>query len=451
MRVNPQRIQKIKPGTISHGPVLYWMSRDQRINDNWALIHAQDLALEQGQPLCAVFCLAPHFPGAGLRQYDFMLQGLVECKRAADSINLPFELIKGEPESALPRYLTKIKASCLVMDFDPLKIKTRWRQTVLDRISIPCFMVDAHNIVPCWETSDKQEYAARTIRPKIHRKLGEFLEPFPGLKIMSGPVKRGTFDIRPMIKKLNPDPTAFPVDWARPGPDQALKVLDNFIARKLSVYDEHRNDPNQDALSNLSPYLHFGQISSQTIALRIKSTPKTSMEAIDSFLEELIVRKELSDNFCYYNDNYDNFNGIPDWGKKTLNRHLADQRPYQYSLKQFEGAETHDPLWNAAQKEMVIIGKMHGYLRMYWAKKILEWTEDPVQAVERAVYLNDKYELDGRDPNGYAGILWSMGGLHDRPWKERQIFGMVRYMSYNGCKRKFDVDRYIKSTASLRR
>ena len=444
MRVNPTRVKQPRQGRDPGGPVIYWMSRDQRIEDNWALIYAQDLSLEKQRPLRVVFCLVSVFLEAGPRQYDFMLRGIAQCCSRAEVLNIPFDLIQGDPEKILPRYLTQSRASCLVMDFDPLKIRKKWQTLVLDRTDIPAYLVDAHNIVPCWETSDKQEYAARTIRPKIHRKLNEFLEPFPGLR--SGPDIPGNNVLNPekLMRDLKLSSGPAPVDWLKPGPDQALKTLDSFISQRLSGYDRDRNDPNKHALSCLSPYLHFGQICSQTAALRIKQDTKASLESRDAFLEELIVRKELSDNYCHYNPDYDNFEGLPDWGKKTLVRHLSDQRPYLYSLEEFEQGRTHDPLWNAAQIEMTATGKMHGYMRMYWAKKILEWTRNPDEAIAWAIYLNDRYELDGRDPNGYTGILWSMGGLHDRPWKEREVFGTVRYMSYNGCKRKFDVDEYIK-------
>jgi deoxyribodipyrimidine photo-lyase len=209
-----------------------------------------------------------------------------------------------------------------------------------------------------------------------------------------------------------------------------------------------RNDPAKDGQSNLSPYMHFGHISAQRIALDV-SMSDINKESREAFLEELIVRRELSDNFCFYNAHYDNFDGFPEWGKKTLNAHRKDKREYLYNIKQFENAETHDDLWNAAQIQMLKTGKMHGYMRMYWAKKILEWTESPEKAMEIAIYLNDRYELDGRDPNGYTGIAWSIGGLHDRAWNERPVFGKIRYMSYNGCKTKFDVIKYIEYVKSL--
>jgi deoxyribodipyrimidine photo-lyase len=215
-----------------------------------------------------------------------------------------------------------------------------------------------------------------------------------------------------------------------------------FIQNRIEQYPEQSNDPNQNAISHMSPYLHFGQISAQRIALEVQKAD-ISDEAREAYLEQLIIRRELTDNYCFYNDNYDSIDGFPDWAKKTIAEHKNDEREYVYKLEEFEKAQTHDDLWNAAQKEMVKKGKMHNYMRMYWAKKILEWTESVEDAFKIALYLNDKYELDGRDPNGYVGVAWSVGGVHDRAWQERDIFGKIRYMSYNGCKRKFDVERYI--------
>ncbi len=248
-------------------------------------------------------------------------------------------------------------------------------------------------------------------------------------------------------------------NWIEPGEKAGRKAALNFLMNLLSDYSAKRNDPTQNAQSNLSPYLHYGQLSAQTIVLELFNLKpqfnfhKQLKQAKDSceiaFVEELIVRKELSDNFCLYNSNYDKFDGIPQWAKESLDEHLDDKRDFEYTLAEFDTAQTHDKLWNAAQLEMINRGKMNGYMRMYWAKKILEWTDSPEQAIEIAVYLNDKYELDGRDPNGYTGILWSIGGLHDRPWADRKIYGKIRYMNYNGCKRKFDVEKYIQQVSEI--
>jgi deoxyribodipyrimidine photo-lyase len=239
------------------------------------------------------------------------------------------------------------------------------------------------------------------------------------------------------------------VDWIAPGERAAAAGLREFIEQRLEHYPERRNDPNAEATSRLSPWLHFGQLSPQYAAWEAwrSDVPPAAREA---FIEELVVRRELSDNFCHYNpEHYDSLDGIHPWARATLDQHRRDRREYVYSYGEFERGATHDPLWNAAQRELVTLGTMPGYLRMYWAKKILEWSDTPELAVETALRLNDRWQLDGRDPNGYVGVLWSIGGLHDRAWSERPVFGKVRYMNYNGCRRKFDVDAYIARVQRL--
>jgi deoxyribodipyrimidine photo-lyase len=435
----------MKEGERRTGPVVYWMSRDQRVKDNWALLFAQELALDLKQPLAVVFCLTPQFLNATWRQYSFMLTGLRDVENDLLARNISFFMLRGSAEREIPRFLEGHKCGALVIDFDPLRIKRDWKETIAKRISMSLFEVDARNIVPCWEASSKQEYAARTLRPKIHRLLDEFLETFPALENhpFAWQKKMARVDWDKAEKSVQADHAVPEVDWLMPGEKAAAEKLKHFLSKKLTSYPERRNDPTKGAVSNLSPYLHFGQISAQRVALEVFRR-RASSETKDAFLEELIVRRELSDNFCFYNTEYDRFAGFPDWAQKTLNEHRGDERDHIYSFEQFDMARTHDELWNAAQVEMVRTGKMHGYMRMYWAKKILEWTPSPEEALEIAIMLNDRYELDGRDTNGYVGIAWSIGGVHDRAWKERPIFGKIRYMSYNGCKSKFDVKAYIR-------
>ncbi|UCE18280.1 MAG: deoxyribodipyrimidine photo-lyase [Gemmatimonadota bacterium] len=448
--MNPNRVRKLNNRDEESGPVVYWMSRDQRVRDNWALLYAQHIALERKAPLTVVFCLVPTFLGATLRQYGFMLKGLEEVEKSCAEKNVGFFLLKGDPEDEIPRFIKKYTVGTLVTDFDPLRIKKGWKDKISGRIKIPFYEVDAHNILPCWVVSQKQEYAAYTIRPKIHRALLEYLEEFPRLRKhpfpWKGEVKK--IDWEGAKKALHVDTSVPEVSWIRPGEKAGRRALTHFVKDKLHLYDEKRNDPSQDGQSNLSPYMHFGQISAQRVALEVEHA-EVPGKLKEGFIEELVVRRELSDNFCLYNTNYDNIVGVPDWAKKTLERHKKDKREYLYSPDEFETGVTHDKLWNAAQTEMVKQGKMHGYMRMYWAKKILEWTKSPEEAIEIAISLNDRYELDGRDPNGYVGVMWSIGGVHDRAWFERPIFGKIRYMSYNGCKSKFDVEKYIEKVKDL--
>ena len=441
--MNTLRVRILQEGQIRKGPVVYWMSRDQRTRDNWALLYAQELALQKQTSLCVIFCLVPSFLNAAIRQYAFMLKGLCEVAETLQSKNIHFILLQGDPENEIPVFIEKHQASVLTTDFDPLNIKSGWKKKVAERIRIPFYEIDTHNIIPCWIASSKQEYAARTIRPKIHKLLLEFLEPFPQIKKHPVPFKKKSsdYDWKQIIQSLSVDKHIPEVNWITPGEKAAKSQLQIFIRNKLQYYDQARNDPTKQGQSDLSPYFHFGQLSAQRTALDVTIANAPDKDK-DAFLEQLIIRRELTDNYCHYNKNYDHFKGLPQWCQNTLNQHREDPRTFNYSEKQFEESATHDALWNAAQMEMVKRGKMHGYMRMYWAKKILEWSQTPEDAFAVALYLNDKYSLDGRDPNGYVGVAWAIGGVHDRPWQERSVFGKIRYMNFNGCKRKFNVKKY---------
>jgi deoxyribodipyrimidine photo-lyase len=448
--MNTKRVQLLQNGTEGNGSVIYWISRDQRVHDNWALLFAQKIAKEKNKPLIVVFNLVSDFLEATIRQYVFMLKGLKEVEAELSEYNIPFFLLSGKPDIEIPKFLKKIDASTLVTDFDPLRIKRTWKKEVAKKITIPFYEVDAHNIVPCLYVSNKAEFAAYTIRPKIHKLLPEFLDDFPPLqKIKSNDsITADKIDWSKVIDSLKINNDVKEVDWIKPGEKAAVKSLKNFLENIFTKYSEERNDPNKNALSNLSPYIHFGQISAQRIALTVQQFYQKNPSA-DAFLEELIIRRELSDNFCYFNPKYDSFDGFHDWAKETLNQHRKDKRDFIYSLKDFESAKTHEDLWNAAQIELLVKGKMHGYMRMYWAKKILEWSKSPEEALRIAICLNDKYELDGRDPNGYAGCAWSIGGVHDRAWTERPVYGKVRYMNRSGAMRKFDIETYTKLSLKL--
>lgn len=425
---------------LNDGPILYFMDRDRRINDNWALLHARDLAEDAGSELHVIYVLPPTFLESSLRQHDFMIKGLQECEGLCEELGIRFEAFGGDPVEEVLQYVEKHKCGAVVTDFSPLKLPRKWRSDLADQLTCRLVEVDAHNVIPCWYASDKKEFAAYTLRPKINRLLDKFLVEIPALKPVSNVSDSPSIDWGKIWKSLDIDMSVEPVDWIIPGEKAAIKALNRFLGDKIFDYDEKRNDPNAEAISDLSPYLHYGQLSAQRLALEaIDQAPEHS----DAFIEELVVRKELADNFCYYCEDYDNFEGFHEWAQESLNAHRGDGREYLYSLKEFEGASTHDDLWNAAQQEMLQRGKMHGYMRMYWCKKILEWTKSPEEAIKTAIYLNDKYELDGRDPNGYTGIAWSIGGVHDRAWTEREVYGKIRYMNYNGCKRKFDVKAYM--------
>ena len=446
--LDTRRIKKLNKLEYSNGGVVYWMQRDRRSNNNWALVHAQNIAIRLKAPLTVFYSLNGNFSDGNNRQYGFLLKGLVDTIKELEKYNIPFHIRRGDAISAIKKYISKANTGYLITDFSPLRVYKNRVAKLVSEINIPFEIVDAHNIVPTWTVSEKQEFAAHTLRRKIHLLLDEFMHPIP--KIIPHPFldKKNEYEqFKPnvILKNLRIDNSVQEISWLKPGEQNGIKVLQSFIRDRFDISGELRNNPTKNNLSNLSPYIHFGQTSAQYIANEINNLEDS--DGKNNFLEQLIVRRELAENFCFYNKNYDSFDGFHAWAKKTLNEHRSDKREYLYSKIEFENANTHDDLWNAAQFEMVEKGKMHGFMRMYWAKKILEWTPDPESALQIAIDLNDKYQLDGRDPNGYTGIAWSIGGIHDRPWFERPVFGKVRFMNYNGCKRKFKINDYIQNNA----
>lgn len=420
------------------------MQRDQRAHDNWALLYAQRRARELDAPLYVCFNLVPTYGYATLRQYDFMLKGLEEVAGTLATKNIGFTVTLGEPAETIPSFVREHDIGQVVTDFNPLRLPESWKVAVGNALSVRLTEVDAHNIVPCWVASDKEEYTAATFRPKLYRKLGEFLTELPALqKHPHAGDQLAAVDRGLLREQLAVDTSVPPIEWAAPGERAGKRALTSFIDERLGGYARRRNDPTVDGQSNMSPYLHFGQLSAQRVALEVQAARGFRREDKDAFLEELIVRRELSDNFCFYQAQYDSLEGVRGWARDTLAAHRGDEREHTYTKGELEQAKTHDELWNAMQLQMVRDGKLHGWCRMYWAKKILEWTVEPADAVAIATELNDRYEIDGRDPNGYVGVLWSIGGLHDRGWTERPVFGKIRYMNYNGAKRKFNVAAYI--------
>ena len=426
--------------------VIYWMSRDQRMDDNYSLLYAQSIAINKKVPLKIVFNLVPKFLDATLRQFGFMIRGLEEVERQLREKDIPMFLTMGDPITNISDFAIKHDAIALVVDFSPIRVPLMWVQGVADLLDnsnskIPFVQIDAHNVVPCWTASEKLEYGARTIRGKIQKLLPEFLVKFPAIQNNPSNSLKDckNIDWKSALDSLQIDRSVKEVTWLQPGPSGARQTLEAFVNERLKSYEEDRNNPNKNVCSNLSPYFHFGQISAQRTILYLKEMKKPA----DSFVEEAVVRRELADNFCFYNTRYDSLSSLYDWAKETLRLHSSDKRSVVYSQEILEKAKTHDDLWNAAQLQMVQEGKMHGFLRMYWAKKILEWTASPEEALRISLYLNDKYELDGRDPNGYVGCMWSIGGIHDQGWKERDVFGKIRYMNYAGCQRKFNVSQFV--------
>lgn len=428
--------------------MLYWMQASQRIEYNHALEYAIQQANELNKPLVVFFGITDRFPEANERHYHFMLQGLREVQAELRERDIQMVVQYQSPELGAVE-LSK-QADLIVVDRGYLKIQRAWRDYVAARIDCPLIQVESDVVVPVETASRKEEFSAGTLRPKISLLLHSFLTPMEvgTPKFSSLQFEFDAFDISDVdraITRLKIDHSVKKVRHYQGGTREAKRQLDIFISEKLDHYDELRNDPTLNYLSNMSPYLHFGQISPIDIALKVMEARSPGEEA---YLEELIVRRELSMNFCYYNPNYDNFDGLPNWARQTLIEHSHDPREYLYSLEELETGQTHDPYWNACQKEMVITGKMHGYMRMYWGKKILEWSKTPSEGMKIALYLNNKYELDGRDPNGFTGVAWCFG-KHDRAWFERDIFGKIRYMNENGLRRKFDADGYVKKISQL--
>ena len=435
-----------KNGPVEGDYTLYWMQASQRAEYNHALEFAIKQANARKQPLVAYFGLTDAFPEANQRHYRFMLEGLKCAQEDLRARGVGMLVERVSPEIGVIEVAKH--ASMVVCDCGYLRIQRQWRRHVSENIECPLLEVEGDVVVPVETASMKEEYSAATLRRKLRGRLHEYLVPVAEEtpRLDSSRLKFDGYDISDAgqaASDLNTDQTVRPVAGFRGGTREAKKRLAEFIEKKLARFEESRNDPNEDCLSNLSPYLHFGQISPSYVCLKISEQGGPGSAA---FLEELIVRRELSMNFVHYNREYQSFAGLPDWAKRTLREHEGDRREYLYSLKDLEEARTHDPYWNAAQREMVITGKMHGYMRMYWGKKILEWTAKPEDAFAAAIYLNNKYELDGRDPNGFAGIAWCFG-KHDRPWASRAIYGNVRYMSAAGLKRKFDADRYARRWA----
>lgn len=426
------------------------MQSSQRIQYNLALEYAIQEANKLNKPLIVYFGIKTDFPEANQRHFHFMLQGLNETQNTLQDMGIKMVIKAKSPELGT---VELAKDACVVVvDRGYLKINRAWYGFVAQNIDCPLVQVEDNVVVPVKEASNKEEYSAATLRPKILKKKDAYLTEIKPQKpkVNSTGLKLDSLrldNVNGTLDDLKVDSSVSPSEYFQGGTSQALKRLDDFLKNKLPEYPLYKNDPTCDYVSNLSPYLHFGQISPLYIALLVQSSavPEACKEA---FLEELIVRRELAINYVTYNPNYDTYEGLPKWAKDTLAQHQTDPRGTLYDLEALENAETYDAYWNATQQEMRLTGKMQGYMRMYWGKKILEWSPTPQAAFERALYLNNKYELDGRDPNGYAGVAWCFG-KHDRPWKSRPIFGAVRYMNSRGLERKFDAEAYVRRVARL--
>jgi len=453
--------------------VLYWMQQGQRGGRNDALEEAVRRANALRLPVLVLFVLIDDFPEANLRHYRFMLEGLLDSAEELARRGVGFLIRRSD--SMVDSVLDFASSAALVVtDRGYLRVQRQWRAELARRLKRLLIQVESDVVVPVELAYPKEAYSAAVLRPKIHQQLQSFLRPVEEERVnhridkvgicraekeqlpllLSGdlskswgaklePIHRQS--IADLEGELQVDRSVPPVDWLRGGRRAALDRLEDFVQGELRHFDQRRNDPGRDSLSHMSGYLHFGHISPVEIALRVS---ETGLPAADVYMEELIVRRELAMNFVFYNTDYQEFQGLPEWARRTLGEHELDRREYLYGPEELERAQTHDPYWNAAQRELLIRGKMHGYMRMYWGKKILEWSPDVRSAFEISLYLNNRYSLDGRDPNGFAGVAWCFG-KHDRPWAERPIFGKVRYMNSRGLERKFDMQSYIDRIAAL--
>ena len=430
--------------------VVYWMQRSQRGRENAALNLAIDAANALRLPLAVHFGLHPHYPRANERHYAFLLDGLPEIAQTVEGRGAAF-VFRPYPDHSLLRFCEEVAPALVVGDENPLREPESWREHAARRLRAPFWTVDSDVIVPSCHF-DREEYAARTLRPKIGKLLRRYLKPLrrPRCKVAFARGERprsAPFLAHDLLATLPLDRSAAPVRGVKGGRAAGLRALRRFMRTALPRYHMDRNRPDLPGTSRLSAYLHFGHLGPHEVALAVRRA-RAPREARRAFLEELIVRRELASNFVARNPRYDRVECGEPWALRTLARHERDSRERIYPEEALAAAGTSDPLWNAAQREMVATGRMHGYLRMYWAKRLLDWTRTPAEAYRIAVALNDRYELDGRDPNGYAGIAWAICGKHDRPWPpERPVLGLIRPMTASGAARKFDVDAYVGSVA----
>jgi deoxyribodipyrimidine photo-lyase len=450
--VQDTRIQHLNDRPVVQGQyVLYWMQQSQRAEFNHALEYAVQEANRLGQGVVVAFGLTDDYPDANLRHYAFMLDGLRETAQALALRGIRLVLRRGAPPD-IALQLGR-EASLLVCDRGYLKHQRAWRAQVAARAACRVVQVESDVVVPVETASGKAEIGARTLRPKIHRQLPSYLVNLPAARVRASTID---LDIRGLdlnesdnlLKSLKIDRSVGPVPFFfKGGTSAAKRRFASFVQEHLERYDQNHSQPQTDDISHMSPYLHFGQISPLYLALEIAkaSAPRA---AKDAFLEEMIVRRELACNFTHYTPTYDSYDCLPGWARQSLAEHRRDRHAPVYSAAQLEHAETHDRYWNAAMREMVCTGFMHNYMRMYWGKKILEWSRTPEEGFATTLALNNKYFLDGRDPNSYTGVAW-VYGVHDRAWPPRPVYGKVRSMMASGLERKCDIQAYVRKVEAL--
>ncbi|MBC7899716.1 MAG: deoxyribodipyrimidine photolyase, partial [Saprospiraceae bacterium] len=391
------------------------------------------------------------------RLHTFILEGVEEKRKAFEKLGIRYlfylQKDKNDPKQTVAK-LAK-DAALIVTDDFPCFIIPGHNKTISEKAKVPVYAVDSNGIIPM-SKFEKEEYGAYTIRPKIKKILDKYLKPLQEEKVdlkslelkLDCPETIVTAEnIAKLVGECDIDHSVKASRVYQGGTMNGRKRLKKFVKEILSEYDAARSKPDVDGSSRLSSYLHFGSLSPLEIALAVQDAD-APRESKDAYLEELIVRRELSYNFTRHNPKYDSLESLPAWVHKTMREHAGDERQFIYSLEQLEAGETHDELWNAAQREMTVTGEMHNYVRMLWGKNVIAWSRSYEEAFETLVHLNNKYCLDGRNPNSYAGILWCFG-KHDRPWMERPVFGMMRYMTTGSTGKKFNSKKYIEWTKEL--
>lgn len=450
--MNNERIKKLNnlDMNLEGKYVLYWMQQSSRVSYNHALNYAVDESNRLGLPLLVCFGLMDSYPEANERHFYFLLEGLSEVKDNLEKIGINFVLKKGVPWKIALEFSEK--SALTVTDMGYLRIQREWRNLLKKEITVPLIQVESDLIVPVETASTHEVERAYIMREKLQKTINKFMSELPLPEVVNK-TKLNIYgedfsDLENYIKNLLIDKNVKKSSYFKGGYSEAKKLLEKFISTKLKDYKEMKNIPTVDKTSKLSAYLHFGQISSLEIMIELYSS-SLDLDIIMPFYNELVVWRELCYNFCYYNEFYDSYEGINlTWVYENFNNHMKDKRNYIYTLQELEEGKTHDNLWNAAQMEMVKTGRMHGYMRIYWGKKIIEWSLEPAEAFKYAVYLNNKYELDGRDPNGYGGIAWCFG-KHDRGLETKPVLGTVRSSSIEWLRKKFDVDKYISWVEQL--
>jgi deoxyribodipyrimidine photo-lyase len=458
MRINERVVQLNEAEINKKGRyILYWMQMYKRVEYNHALIYAVRKANELKLPLVVYEGLKYYYPWASDRLHTFILEGVEEKKREFERLGIRYIFYLQKDQNAPKQTVARLAraAACIVTDDYPCFIIPEHNRRIAERAEIPVYAVDSNGVIPMSKFG-KEEYGAYTIRPKVKKLLPNYFKPFneelvendgSGLEVDCPETAVTAATIGKLVSECDIDHSVKPSPIYHGGTAYGRRRLKKFVAEILPDYEKARNRPETDGSSRLSSYLHFGFLSPLEVALAVRDAD-APQAAKDAYLEELIVRRELSFNFTYRNPRYDSLSSLPTWAHETMREHVGDERTVTYSLEQLEAGETHDELWNAAQLEMLATGEMHNYVRMLWGKNVIAWTKNYEEAFAILEHLNNKYCLDGRDPNSYAGILWCFG-KHDRPWMERPVFGKMRYMTSGSTGRKFDSKKYIQWTKDL--